>query len=333
MTTLPPSTEDLVLDSFISRLFSSLSYYTETAYLSSTKVKSEIKQVIKDAGYKRYSGGDFNHIEQVLTAKKYPPKCIKLISDILSGSVYDLKDEDCKEYGEDQIADASNFRADPAEKIPLIKIAKSKNLTMTQFLDVARSTKTYDFNKIHHDDKVKFLSVLIEFCYKTMSIAGYQIDNKTYEIVNHRQSSFASHLINSHQLPISYYLSYDPKLIDIDEAEHPTNIEIINHFRLVFQPQSDISKFTIISQEKEYLHNTRGFNIDDRGSDDSTHPMDFHLDWELGKTFTVLQFAEGLFRLRSHKWDGWYELYCRYKYKYCSLKSRNVMNLDFDHGS
>ncbi len=342
-------TEERVLDALIDCIFQSFSCYNETCgYVPAkpqesffpkpqpkSQAKEDIRQALKLAGYKRSSPGNFDQVKEILMAKKYHPHCLKLIEDNLYRSVYCEKHEDEKEYGEDELADPSVFGASTTAKIPLIKKAKSRYLNITQFLNLATQTHQYDVDRLHNDDKGRFFSVLIAFCYKAVSIAGYQIGSETYKICDnyHKPSMFTSHLMNSRHLPISYYLSYHPNYADMDDMDHPSDIEIYNHLLSSFKPHQDLSKFTVLSKDKATLHNSRGFNIDERGSDDSTHLMDFHLEWPLSEIFTVLELAEGLFRLRSHKWEHWYELYSRCKYEYSSAHQGYVIKLIFDHGS
>lgn len=140
-------------------------------------------------------------------------------------------------------------------------------------------------------------------------------------------------MVNSQNLPISYYLGYNPDIY-IDKSDHPSDVEIYNHLRTSFKPQADLSKFSITSKDQASLYNSEGFNIDDRGSDDSTHLMDFHIDWPLPEKFSVLELAEGLFRLRSHKWENNYELYISCSHEiYSSHNGKTIINLSFDHGS
>lgn len=162
-------TEDLVLDGLIAYIFNSFSFYPETCkYLpiqpqkslhskpSKCQAKEDIRQALKQAGYKRRSPGNFDQVKDSLTAKQYHTKCIELIKDNLYRSVYCIKEEDEKKCGEDEISDESAFQACLTAKIPLIKIAKSKYLNISEFLSLATQTYNYDVEHLHCDDKARF---------------------------------------------------------------------------------------------------------------------------------------------------------------------------------
>lgn len=74
------------------------------------------------------------------------------------------------------------------------------------------------------------------------------------------------------------------------------------------------------------------FNYDVRGADECLLPTgdDFIDNVELTNP-TLEEFAITLYRMKSHKWNYWYELFC-----YCNIKRKDdklIIFLCFDHGS
>jgi hypothetical protein len=78
------------------------------------------------------------------------------------------------------------------------------------------------------------------------------------------------------------------------------------------------------------LHNNCGFNIDHRGSDHCELELTFESHVRLNNP-TFNEFICALYTIKSHKFNKWYELYCRCKIIKISGGFRILM--DFDHGS
>jgi hypothetical protein len=92
----------------------------------------------------------------------------------------------------------------------------------------------------------------------------------------------------------------------------------------------DMSYMVFPEKYKVVLRNLSGFNDDHRGSNHTKIELDFHPEYELPNN-TQAAFIEGLYRIKSHKFDKWYELYSR-----CTVRlvgSVIVVSLTFDHGS
>ena len=79
------------------------------------------------------------------------------------------------------------------------------------------------------------------------------------------------------------------------------------------------------------LQNTRGYNYDKRGSNKCDLYLEFYEEKEIALPVTLKQLADAFFRIKSHKFDSWYELYCGCK----KVVSKNgvVLKVNFDHGS
>jgi hypothetical protein len=77
--------------------------------------------------------------------------------------------------------------------------------------------------------------------------------------------------------------------------------------------------------------NPSGVNDDHRGSDHTKIVLDFHTNYLLDVNPTLEQFAEACYRIKSHKFDYNYEMYCGVS-TICDFNSL-TMNFSFDHGS
>lgn len=79
------------------------------------------------------------------------------------------------------------------------------------------------------------------------------------------------------------------------------------------------------------LINADGINPDHRGSDHMFVELDYNRSFTLKKN-TLGEFVEGMYRIKSHKTDKWYELlFCHVK---CVEKKGEItFVLNFDHGS
>jgi hypothetical protein len=82
------------------------------------------------------------------------------------------------------------------------------------------------------------------------------------------------------------------------------------------------------------LNNKKGINHDTRGADETKLVLDFHDKFTLkpinGK-IPLKKLINACFRIKSHKFDFWYELYCDLKCKKHS--DRYEVYVRFDHGS
>lgn len=81
------------------------------------------------------------------------------------------------------------------------------------------------------------------------------------------------------------------------------------------------------------LHNMSGYNDDHRGSDHTIIELDFCPNYKL-KTNTMRELIIGMYKIKSHKFDYWYELFIGAKL----ARSRSNLNdiiikFNFDHGS
>ena len=79
------------------------------------------------------------------------------------------------------------------------------------------------------------------------------------------------------------------------------------------------------------LHNLAGYNSDKRGSDRTCPVLDFSTTYKVeGNTITDL--AEAYYRVKSHKFDNWYEMFMKVVEVNKNQDTFDVY-IDFDHGS
>jgi len=118
-------------------------------------------------------------------------------------------------------------------------------------------------------------------------------------------------------------LDLEPFYTDDDEEEivrlFPENITLDT---LVYLPQSIC------------LSKGRGINYDHRGTEDSDLEFrDFHEKWKIEKGYrTIEDIANGLYKIKSHKYENWYEwIQTIDKYE----QTPDCINISFysDHGS
>ena len=82
------------------------------------------------------------------------------------------------------------------------------------------------------------------------------------------------------------------------------------------------------------LINTSGFNDDHRGSDHCRIQLPFEPTVLLRAPFTLAELLQATFRLKSHKFDFWYELFISASVQARPGKRTSMhVRMKFDHGS
>lgn len=113
------------------------------------------------------------------------------------------------------------------------------------------------------------------------------------------------------------------KEIKIKKIQPPSH-EIKYHIKM---PWEDKRVFFF---DKVILKNISGFNRDARGSDNLDIILDFNPTYVL-KGNKLSDFVEGIYRVKSHKFDTWYELMDK---AYCKVNGEELtIFLEFNHGS
>lgn len=126
---------------------------------------------------------------------------------------------------------------------------------------------------------------------------------------------------------IKYHLSYDKSQVQWnDESFSEENQELIRKIQ-----HADPQNVQLKGSQAILLINPCGVNSDHRGSDHCKVSMDFHSEYILQLPCTLMDFMKAVYRLKSHKWDKWYELYGGVTTEQTSNFVRACFS--FDHGS
>ena len=208
-------------------------------------------------------------------------------------------------------------------------------------------TKKSEFNLDVLDDfELRILmSSLAGFIYETHALYSFEYDGKEY-----------------HNQPNQWYFSeyegfpHDPvtRCTGDDECEFEEGEELVRvkpkkgkkikynidwvgkNFDersnpLLFEIGKVFGKNSILHSRPLILIN-ESFNEDHRGSDHTRIILDFPGKVELkGKKTKMTDFIDALFRLRSHKFENWYEMFLRSEVN--SDKKVIIADVIFDHGS
>lgn len=85
--------------------------------------------------------------------------------------------------------------------------------------------------------------------------------------------------------------------------------------------------------KKIILMNTHGINDDERGANTFDIELDFHYKYELNVPISLLDFLDGIYRIKSHKLENWYELFCNINTYYDNNEKILLIDFSFDNGS
>jgi len=153
--------------------------------------------------------------------------------------------------------------------------------------------------------------------------------NGEYDCDFHDQISTNKH--------IHYVFKFKPdinRIIDY-RIDNPIGQSILTDNELNILTSGPLKEIFIECPKKLVIHNISGFNEDHRGSDHTKLILDFHDDYTLipinGK-ISLKKFADACLRIRSHKFENCYEMYCGVD----SVEIGNnkiIANVVFDHGS
>ena len=164
-----------------------------------------------------------------------------------------------------------------------------------------------------------------------IQIKDEKTDIKDYEKPISVYQSCRLELPYKNSLPIEYNLEYNPENIDnYDKDDCPEEYQVYELIMSAMKNRS-INNIKLLYDLDFVIINDRGINEDHRGSDHTRIILDFHDNYVVKKNCTLHKFADACYRVKSHKFDYWYELYGWIKIK----KSHAFLNihLDFDHGS
>lgn len=131
-------------------------------------------------------------------------------------------------------------------------------------------------------------------------------------------------IVKKHHFGMKKIFKYniDSKSFDLDEKYE--YLSVINDN--TYFPQ--LNTLTLV--------NPCGVNNDHRGSDHTTIQLDFHSSITLQHPIRFSDILDAAFRVKSHKFENWYELFCKAKatrkVETCN-KGQYTVTLIYDHGS
>lgn len=217
-----------------------------------------------------------------------------------------------------------------------------------------------DLGKYKNEELKNIIDDLIKYCYHTTNIT-YIIykkrkyynstnlwytrkeqpgdENRDYdedECCQQYESCVCDKIIYpSNSDKIKYVIDYDKTLTKFNH--NYINEELIRKISHINPSNIILSGF-----DKITLHNPCGINTDHRGSDHCKIHLQYYYEYMMKCPINLLTFANNLYRVKSHKWDIWYELYCKVKTIHIDCiknndkdkpKSNINIIMDFDHGS
>jgi len=103
--------------------------------------------------------------------------------------------------------------------------------------------------------------------------------------------------------------------------------ELLNQIHVL-----DLNKMFLIGYKKISLINKMGWNDDHRGSNHCKIFLSQNYIITIKGMITMKMFVDACYKLKSHKWDNWYELFSGTKH--IRFDDGNIIAVvDFDHGS
>lgn len=183
---------------------------------------------------------------------------------------------------------------------------------------------------------VYFLNNLIELLYQSSEIEFVYVLEKNKDAIYYNDAREEPRV---EKRKIHY-------MIQVDRGEIESNLErMVEDY--VYDPEeypelkvdrvgletlvSDMKNLVFPADYTVTLVNTSGFNRDKRGQDKTAIKLDYHDSFQLQKN-TLKNFLQGLYRIKSHKFDKWYELFSDVKLEIDGEKNITV-SVRFDHGS
>lgn len=125
----------------------------------------------------------------------------------------------------------------------------------------------------------------------------------------------------------TYNCNWDGSEVDSYFCDKPDIIELNAQL-----DNYDVNQIFFENFDSITFKNIRGMNTDHRGADHCDLALKFEPTISMTQTFSLDQLIQIYFRLKSRKFDHWYELYCGCKK--VSKKNKNIeVCISFDHGS
>jgi hypothetical protein len=198
--------------------------------------------------------------------------------------------------------------------------------------------------KINTKDK---FDNLINYIYNTVTIKYVYIvkDNKKIKYYNRKNQWNEKGYTNDGECNGYFECDLDDHIYTNEKIHYVFNYVPNLNFNYGKEIALDDKEVKILSENKLndiylkccdtiILNNLDGYNEDHRGADHTKLMLDFHRQIILKPTDNKIyfkDFVDACFRIKSHKFDPWYEMYCGVN----CIKKNNKINVSvrFDHGS
>lgn len=122
---------------------------------------------------------------------------------------------------------------------------------------------------------------------------------------------------------VTYVLKYKQYLDELEPEQEEFYNLLDNHGANI----RIVRKRDNVSHESIRVYNMSGENFDHQGSTHCQLDVGMEENIELALPCSLLELAEALFRIKSHKWDKWYEMYGH------AHVQDGTLFVSFDHGS
>lgn len=203
----------------------------------------------------------------------------------------------------------------------------------------------WDVTIIHLEDLdnaqlMIFFKQLIDFIYRTTEIQ--YIITTTGRRHNVQDISIRkSRIYNKIESNINYYFAFKPTLYEYDNEDYengyiddPESHIMIELIILLKDDKYGLNDITFIHKYTLQLVNKAGINDDERGHENDIYGvrLKFASRYTLLSNFTLLDLVFACYRIKSCKFNKWYELYCDID-KIKKFKNTLKVYVNFDHGS
>ncbi len=123
--------------------------------------------------------------------------------------------------------------------------------------------------------------------------------------------------------PKNYFLSEE---LEEDKKTKTRFLKLVKTIKKV-----GINNIVLVGYDSIAFMNDVGVNEDHRGSDHCQVSTRFHDTYTVESPIRLMDFVKALYKIKSHKWDYHYELFCRCNTK--KVDNNLTINMIFDHGS
>lgn len=184
----------------------------------------------------------------------------------------------------------------------------------------------------------RFFQTLLQWIANTTQVESITYEGKTYEYQPEDQelkgdwkhTYFGTIVDLLHHPEKENLLKYN--ITHTEDKQLPANQDIDLKLWKRLNETKNWAALSFAFSVKVKLVNVAGINTDHRGADtEEGASLPYHASFMLPKTFTLGQLADAFYRIKSHKFDAWYELFTRVKVK-CKV-DYILLEVDFDHGS